>query len=328
MRCESAIVFTAEQRAELQPACRDAKPLAGDEVEGKTLFSLISAGTELNMYLGNYLREGLGWGTFPLTPGYAAMFEVDRIGSDVKDVRVGDLMFSTGRHRTWQREPRAHSHLLPKGLTPEKALFARMMNVTMSALTITAARPPAPVMITGLGVVGLIGGLVFQRTGYAVFACEPIEERAELARQLGLTRVFTKVPFEDAKYAGQAALALECSGFEQATVDCCAMVKKGGEVIQVGVPMVRRSELYAQELMLRIFRNNVTYRGGSEWQSAVCHPQMAGALEWLSDGSIRVDGIYEIRSPENPQQTYQSILRKETTKPCVILDWRKEGVRS
>ena len=112
---ETAIVFTADQTAEFQSAERDTQPLAANEVEGKTLYSLISAGTELNLYLGNYLREGLGWGTFPCTPGYASVFKVDKIGDDVKDVSIGDLMFSMGLHRTWQRVPRADSHVLPQG---------------------------------------------------------------------------------------------------------------------------------------------------------------------------------------------------------------------
>ena len=319
---ESAVIFTAEQMAELQIVDRDSKPLAADEVEGKTLNSLISAGTELNLYLGIYHKEGGSWGRFPLTPGYAAIFEVEKVGSDVKDVQVGDVMFSLGFHRSWQREPRNKCYPVPKGLLPEKALFARIMNITMSALTMTAARPPAQVMITGLGAVGLIGGLVFQRAGYDVFACDPVQARIDMARQLGLKHVFTKIPREDAAYARRAALALECSAFEQAALDCCAMVKKGGEVIQVGVPMVKHCDLTAQDLMLRIFRNNVTYRGGSEWQSAVCPEQMVRALEWLAEGSIRVDGLYEIRKPVDPQSTYQEILHKKTAKPCVVFDWK------
>ena len=318
---ERAVRFTSEQMAELQGAERDPNPLAADEVEGKTLCSLISTGTELNLYLGNYHKQGGKWGMFPLTPGYAAVFKVEKAGAGVKDVQAGDIMLSMGFHRTWQREPRINCHHLPKGLLAEKALFARIMNITMSALTMTAARPPAQVMITGLGVVGMIGGLIFQRAGYNVFACDPDEARIKVARELGLRHVFTKIPLEDAAYAGRAALALECSAFEQAALDCCSMVKKGGEVIQVGVPMVKHGDLSAQNLMLKIFRNNVTYRGGSEWQSPVCAAQMAQALEWLAEGSIRVDGLYEVRKPEDPQSTYQEILHKKTSKTCVIFNW-------
>ena len=62
---------------------------------GRTLATLISAGTELaGAYQGS---------TFPKYPGYAAVFEVEEVGSEVQHLHPGDLAYCSGPHRSFQR---------------------------------------------------------------------------------------------------------------------------------------------------------------------------------------------------------------------------------
>src|SRR5687768_12108832 len=92
---EYQIVVTARERAELLPLERPAEPLADDEIVGRTLATLVSAGTELAYsYLG---------ATFPSHPGYTAVFEVEAVGKDVTDLAPGDKLFHMGPHRSFQR---------------------------------------------------------------------------------------------------------------------------------------------------------------------------------------------------------------------------------
>ena len=56
---ESRILFKAVEQAELVREPKGNKLLAASEAAGPTLYSLVSARTELNIYLGNYEREGL-----------------------------------------------------------------------------------------------------------------------------------------------------------------------------------------------------------------------------------------------------------------------------
>src|SRR4051812_43700388 len=81
-RQEHAVTITAREQAGLLPIERDPRPLGPREVAGRTLASLISAGTELaSAYRGE---------RFPSVPGYAAVFEVEEAGSEVADLRVGE----------------------------------------------------------------------------------------------------------------------------------------------------------------------------------------------------------------------------------------------
>jgi threonine dehydrogenase-like Zn-dependent dehydrogenase len=329
-RREYAIRFPSEQKAELIPCERDDTPPGPSELEGKTLYSLISPGTELNVYLGHYVKQNLSWGRFPFTPGYAAVCEVERVGEAVEDIARGDRVFCMGYHRSFQRVSREQAIAVPPACSSEHAPFARIMNITMSTLTTTAARPPARVLVTGLGPVGLLGALIFRRCGYTVIACDPVPSRREIAREAGLADVREAVPVDDEAVAGRVALHLECSGHELAVLDGTRVVRKKGELVLVGVPMVRRTELYAREILNNVFRNWIVLRSGNEWQvpkvaASRGEPSLFGnmtaALDWLADGTIPVDTLYHKLAPVDPQDIYQKILNKEYEKPAVLLDW-------
>ena len=94
---DCSIVFSARERAELVKCPSPPDELAEDDVVVKTMATLISAGTELNMqYVGS---------EFPANPGYAATGRVERLGSKVSDLRVGDLVFCMGRHQSRSHHP-------------------------------------------------------------------------------------------------------------------------------------------------------------------------------------------------------------------------------
>ena len=132
---EYAVTFTERETAKLLPVEIDTDAIGANEVAGHTLATLISAGTELNSgYLGN---------NFPRQSGYAAAFKVEKVGENVADISPGDLAFCPGNHASYQRKPASQVIRLPDNLTPEIAVFARMMGVSMTTLTTTSARPPA-----------------------------------------------------------------------------------------------------------------------------------------------------------------------------------------
>ena len=327
---DSVVTFTAAQQAELKELAPDDRPLGPDELTGRTIVSLISPGTEIG---GGYLE-----GSYPSQPGYAAIFRVEAIGPDVTDVRAGDVVFCTGPagiggHRSRQRCPRIAALPAPAGLAPELAVHARLMGVSMSTLTTTRARPGEKVLVTGLGPVGNLAAQLFGACGYEVIAVEPVEARRALAEQKGIERVFASVPLADKALLDGVALALECSGHEQAALDACRAVRKGGEVVLVGVPRKRRTELHAFELLERVFRGYVTLRSGWEWEvprhgadfrAGSVFGNLAAALRWLADGRVRADGLYQKLSPRHAQQAYQDLLHRPDAGLTVVFDWTEE----
>ncbi|NJN82262.1 MAG: zinc-binding alcohol dehydrogenase [Caldilineaceae bacterium] len=318
-----AVVFTARERAELLTLDKPLGEPLPDEVAGRTLVTLVSAGTEL---LGRYVTDKT-----PAWPGYAAVFEVEAVGANVADVKVGDRLFCMGKHQSHQRVAANMTVAVPAGLADEDAPFVRMMGVSMATLSSTAARPGQRVMVTGLGLVGHLAAQIFQTCGYRVVGVDPDENRREIALGVGIETVLPAVPVDDGAFVGSIDLHLECSGHEQAALDGCSVVRKRGEVVQIGAPWSRRTDIYAQTLLDKVFFRYVTLRSGWEWELPM-HAEdfrphsifgnYATAMSWLHSGRVKVGDLYELASPRQAQDVYQDLLHRRVESLAKSFDWR------
>lgn len=320
---DCAVCITAHEQAELQTVEREAKPLAPDELAGRSIVTLISAGTEL----ASAYQATNG---FPRGSGYAAVFEVEEVGNEVNDIQIGDYVFGMGNHRSYQRARRDGVLPLSPGLAPETAVLARMMGVSMTTLTTTTARPPEKVLVTGLGVVGNLAAQNFTNCGYDVIACEPNETRRRIAEECGLKKVLPAVPVDDPNISGKVGLVVDCSGHEQAVLDGCNVIKKRGEVVLIATPWRRYTEIYAHTILHAIFHKYVVMRSGWEWElpsysadfrTNSIYGNLTVALKWLSEGRIKVDNLYTKISPREAQQAYQNLLHKRSERLTYVFDW-------
>lgn len=313
------ITMTARQTVELLDAPHPTDPLRADVVEGRTLVTLTSPGTELNY---NYLGE-----KFPTVPGYASVFEITAVGDEVTTLQPGTVVFAAGRHADFQRAEARSCVPLPAGVPPEQAVFVRLAGVSMSTLATTAARPPARVLVTGLGPVGNLAAQVFAACGYQVTAVDPVEARRETARQCGLTDVRATV---EEGLKGKIQLHLECSGHEQGTLDGCEVLRKGGECVLIGVPWRRHTELHAAALLKLVFHNYVHLRSGWEWevprhaqdfQGSNIHAHYEAAMSWLAEGRLQVAPLLGVYSPAEAPRVYAGLLDQTLPTPAAVFGW-------
>jgi threonine dehydrogenase-like Zn-dependent dehydrogenase len=135
---------------------------------------------------------------------------------------------------------------------------------------------------------------------------------------------------DDPGFAGKVGLVLECSGHEQAALDGCRVVKKRGEVVLVGTPWRRQTDLFAHELLRAVFHNYVVLRSGWEWELPMhaadfrvnsIFGSFAAALRWLAEGRIRVEGLYELAPPREAQRVYQALLHHSSNRLSAVFDW-------
>ncbi|MDA0322989.1 MAG: zinc-binding alcohol dehydrogenase [Verrucomicrobia bacterium] len=316
-----AISITAKEHAEVVEVAAP-EALGPNEVRGRTLFTLVSPGTELAM---NYTGA-----SFPSFPGYAATFEAEELGAEVKDISVGDVCFCMGPHRSFQQVDAQAALPVPGGLPPEEAVLARLMGVSMTTLMTTTARPGDRVMVTGAGPVGFLAAQMFTLSGYEVFVVEPNEGRRHLVEQSGIRTVYEKMPFDDSSVAGTVALVVECSGHEQAVLDACRVVRKRGEVVLVGVPWRRQTNASAHDVLSLVFHKYVVLRSGWEWELPhhaadfaphSIHSGFDKALRWLAAGHISIDNMITKANPLAPQNVYQDLLHRRTKGLFSVFDW-------
>ena len=295
-----------------------------EEIAGRTLYTMISAGTEIN---GFYL-DVFNWG-YPGRCGYTAVFEVEKKGSKVQGFEIGDRVFCMGRHQSYQRVNYKEAVKIPEKVSSEAALFIRMAGVSMATLSKTHIKSGEKLMVTGLGPVGLMAMFAYSNLGYEVIGVDPDENRRQTAQSKGFL-VFEKAPLEDAKYAKQIALALECSGNETAVLDCCNMVRVRGEVSIVGVPWKQYTDLSAFKVLNSVFYNYVNLYSGWEMDLPVSnswciHESMYHnyelVLQMIAAGKIDMSGLYVVKSYLEAQQAYDDIYNKVEKKVATILSW-------
>jgi NADPH:quinone reductase-like Zn-dependent oxidoreductase len=304
--------------------------LGPDEVAGVTLHTLLSPGTEIAAM---FAPPDLAKATpYPWSPGYAATFRIDEIGSAVEGLAPGDVVFSLGGHRSRQRERADQVWKLPVGLAPERAVFARLMGIPMTTLTTTTARPGASVGVSGLGAVGHFAAKVFAAAGYRVTGWDPVPSRRDLMPPsvTVLADAPSPLPVERLGSTAGFELILECSGHDGAVMAAVQAVRSRGEVVLVGAPWRRYTDATAHDLLDHVFHRYVVLRSGWEWEvparpAPFAHgsasANIALALDWLAAGTVSTDGVGQVVSPEQAQEVYASYADRSARWVTTVFDW-------
>lgn len=199
----SMVSFTSPRVAEVVE--EQSLPLGDTEVRIRTLFSGISAGTELTAYRGSnpYLnkwwdeeerlfKDGQTSFEYPVNGwGYEEVGEVSEIGAGVKAVTVGDRIWGTWGHRseTIQQEARAAARILPPEADPRIGIFSQIGAIALNVILDADIHVGETVAVFGLGVPGQLVAQLARLNGATVIAVDGIAARRELATKLGAHHV-------------------------------------------------------------------------------------------------------------------------------------------
>lgn len=177
-------------------------PLKPDEVRLQTLYSGISAGTELTAYRGSnpYLHKAWeperrlflpaeqtslaypvrGW-------GYEEVGRVVEVGTAAGDVPLGANVFGAWGHRTHHivSAGYARTRLMPAGLEPLVGIFSQIGAIALNGIHDGRIRLGETVAVFGLGGLGQIVALLARRSGARVIAVDLHAARLKMARELG-----------------------------------------------------------------------------------------------------------------------------------------------
>ena len=319
-----ALRIPAPGRVELQ-AFRDESPLPDDCIEGPALASAVSPGTELACSYSQQDPAKPASGT-----GYAMVFRAEHAGP-ASGFAVGDAAFCMSAHQSWVRCAGSRAFRVPTGVDPADAALARLAGVSWSTLTTTKARPPARVAVTGLGIVGNLAAQVFAASGYRILACDPVLERREHLAGRGI-ELRDRLPLDDPDWADHTDMVVECSGHEAAALDACRLVAKGGEVVLVGVPWVKRTDLPAFDVLHAVFHRYVHLRSGWEWEvpidptdfrSGSIRANITGAMSWFASGRLSSKGIVRRVDPRECNAVYRELKEQRGGALTAVFDWTR-----
>ncbi len=176
-------------------------PVQPHQVRIGTLYSGISAGTELSAYRGTsphlthtwdagerLFVEGATPVTYPvLDLGYEEVGEVIELGSAVEAPSLGQRVWGTWGHRSSAvlDATSASAHVLPDDANPHIGMFSHIGAVALNTILDADIHVGETVALFGLGVPGQLAAQLARLNGARVIAVDGIAARRDLATQLG-----------------------------------------------------------------------------------------------------------------------------------------------
>ncbi len=329
------IVFAAPQTVEVQQEEVSTDDLGPDELLVESLYSVVSAGTELACLSG---REA--WFSLPRVPGYAAVGRVAAAGSSVTEAREGDVVLHYGGHQSCNRRKRGDFLLpVPPGIDGKVAAMTRLATVAFTSIRVSGIEAGDFVVVAGLGPVGNLAAQLAQIQGGRVIGVDVSAGRIDLARKCGIEQTIDASQEDAAERIAEltggagAASVIDATGNPRAIVAELDWVAKQGELILLGTP---RGEVRGDltELLSRVHlwpHGCVTLKGAHEWRYPVMHdPNAKHSLErnsrvawWLQQtGRLRMHQlITHVVSPDDAPAVYDGLRTRKDEYLGVVFDW-------
>jgi threonine dehydrogenase-like Zn-dependent dehydrogenase len=246
------------------------RALRRGEVRYRTLYSGISAGTELTMYRDTnpYMHKRWDKETrlfvadpthasdeYPVTGGYEEVGEVVEVGPGACRGLRGRLVYGTWGHRTIHIGTAAYAraHLLPPGSDPLLGVFSQIGAIALNGVLDAAIRVGETVAVFGLGVVGQLVAQLARLSGAEVIGVDLIPLRLETARRLGITHALDAGAGSAAARIKQltdgrgADVCIEASGATQALNEAIRAAAYSSKVVALGFFQGHAHGLYLGE---------------------------------------------------------------------------------
>lgn len=197
------IILTAPKQIELVEY--EDPPLGAQQVRIHTLYSGISAGTELASYRGTnpYMNkqwdaerrlfvQGSSTLTYPITNlGYEEVGEIVELGSDVTRVKIGDRIWGTWGHKSTHvaEQEWAAIRVLYPALDARCGIFSHVGAIALNVVLDADIHVGEYVAIFGQGVMGLTVLQLARLNGGTTIAVDGIAQRIDLAQECGADHV-------------------------------------------------------------------------------------------------------------------------------------------
>lgn len=198
----------------------------------------------------------------PLALGYCNVGTVIEVGRGVENFAPGDRVVSNGPHAEIVRVPQNLCARVPGSVDDEQAAFTVLASIGMQGVRLAAPTLAENVVVTGLGLIGLLTVQLLRANGCRVLGIDLDSKRLALARRLGaytcdLSRGEDPVAAGMALSRGRGvdAVLITASTKSSLPVEQAAkMSRKRGRIVLVGVTglELNRSDFYEKELTFQV----------------------------------------------------------------------------
>jgi threonine dehydrogenase-like Zn-dependent dehydrogenase len=332
------VVFSGAHQAEWQEFAVP-EQLGPSEVLLRTLFSVISVGTETAVYAKTHIGfsdPAATYPRYPFRPGYAATAEVEAVGAEVQNVTAGQVLCFPGPHSSHailnvRQQPWAP---LPAGLTSLEAAFGRLATISLNGVRLASIQLGDSVCVLGAGLIGQFAAQMARLSGgRPPVIADLINSRLAAAQSCGIREVADLAGQDTSRLrqlftngAGFAAV-IEATGAPTAVEQALKLTADYGRVVLLGSPRgTVQIDPYAT-----IHRPGVTIIGAHErtaprqesiFSSWTPQHNLELVLRLLASGDLRVAPLVSHRVPASTApQVYERLVQQPADYLGVVLDW-------
>lgn len=264
-------ILVVEQPEQISIQTYEEKKLAASEVRLKTLYSGISAGTQLTLYRGTNPYQKKQWNPdirifeaksqeqsiYPINGGwgYEEVGEVTEIGEAVENIAVGDVVFGQWGHLSTHivSENYAKERKMDKSADPLTGIFSQIGAIALNAILDADIHVGETVAVFGQGVPGQIVTQLAKLNGANVIAVDLDEYRLEISRKNGADVVLNPGKQDIAREIKErtegrgADVSIEIAGTTEALHEAVRSTVYSGRVVCAGFLQGGANHLYLGE---------------------------------------------------------------------------------
>ncbi|KAL7451287.1 hypothetical protein ACHAWC_003116 [Mediolabrus comicus] len=223
--------------------------LGPDQIEVESLCSLVSSGTELKIFKGNFESASLDVNIkgmadeameYPLAYGYSLVGRVVACGSSVADSEslIGRKVFTFSPHSSRVITDRDAVQIVPDGIEAEDAIFMPSVETALSLVHDAHVRLGENVAVYGQGLIGLLVTAIlsnqhsstissFRQYG-SVTSFDALDDRLSMSSSMGATSALQP---QAAEKAGPFDVTIEVSGNPRALQSAIDNTSNNGRII-------------------------------------------------------------------------------------------------
>ena len=278
----------------------------------------------------------------PIPLGYCNVGEVVEVGERVNGFSVGDRVISNGAHAEFVSVPANLCARVPDTVSDDEAAFTVLGAIALQGIRLIQPTLGEAVVVTGLGVIGLIAVQLLRANGCRVLGIDFDDQKIALAKQWGAETVNlskgqdpVQVAMQFSRGRGVDAVLLAASTKSSEPVSQAAkMCRKRGRLVLVGVTGLElsRAEFYEKELTFQVScsygpgRYDTAYEDqGNDYPIGFVRwteqRNFEAVLDLISSGQIKLESLITARFGINEAKNGYKYLHEKKTALGILIDY-------
>lgn len=277
----------------------------------------------------------------PVAPGYCNVGRVLETGQDITGFAPGDRVVSNGAHAEIVAVPRNLCARIPDAVTDEAASFTVVAAIGLQGIRLAAPSLGEGVVVTGLGLIGLLTVQMLRAQGCRVLGIDPDPARRALAEGFGAATVdpgsadVLAAAAAFSRGAGiDAVIITAATRSSEPVAQAAAMCRRRGRIVLVGVTglELNRADFYAKELTFQVScsygpgRYDSAYEeGGQDYPFGfvrwTAQRNFEAVLDLMAAGALDVAPLISHRFPIARGEEALALLADDTPSLGILLQY-------